>query len=133
MAPVILLAIESSCDETSASIIQDGEILSNIIYTQTIHEKYGGVVPESASRLHIRHILPVVHEAFLQSGIAKEQLSAIAYTQSPGLIGSLLVGASFAKGMAQALDIPLIAVNHMQAHVLSNLIESPRPNFPFYV
>ena len=131
MVPVILLAIESSCDETSASIIQDGQILSNIIYTQTIHEKYGGVVPESASRLHIRHILPVVHEAFLQSGITKEQLSAIAYTQSPGLIGSLLVGASFAKGMAQALDIPLIAVNHMQAHVLSNLIESPRPNFPF--
>jgi len=131
MASVILLAIESSCDETSASVIQDGQILSNIIYTQTIHEKYGGVVPESASRLHIRHILPVVHEAFLQSGITKEQLSAIAYTQSPGLIGSLLVGASFAKGMAQALDIPLIAVNHMQAHVLSNLIDSPRPNFPF--
>jgi N6-L-threonylcarbamoyladenine synthase len=128
---VKILAIESSCDETSASVLVDGVILSNIIYTQTVHEKYGGVVPESASRLHIKHILPVVEEAILQSGIARNEFSAIAYTQSPGLIGSLLVGAGFAKAYAQALDIPTIAVNHMQAHILSNLIEDPKPAFPF--
>lgn len=128
---VRLLAIESSCDETSAAVLEDGRILSNIIYTQTIHEKYGGVVPESASRLHIRHILPVVEEALNQSGLAKSDLQAVAYTQSPGLIGSLLVGASFAKSFAQALNVPTLAVNHMQAHVLSNLIEEPRPDFPF--
>ncbi|MBL7766078.1 MAG: tRNA (adenosine(37)-N6)-threonylcarbamoyltransferase complex transferase subunit TsaD [Chitinophagaceae bacterium] len=131
MPEVCLLAIESSCDETSAAILSDGQILSNIIYTQTVHEKYGGVIPESASRLHIRHILPVVEEAFLQSGMHKTQLHAVAYTQSPGLIGSLLVGATFAKSFAQALTIPTIAVNHMHAHVLSNLIEEPRPDFPF--
>lgn len=119
---VCLLAIESSCDETSASILVNGQILSNIIYTQKIHEQYGGVVPESASRLHIRHIVPVVEEAFKQSGKSKEDLNAIAYTQSPGLIGSLLVGSCFAKAMAQSLNIPSIAVNHMQAHVVSNLI-----------
>lgn len=130
-SPVRLLAIESSCDETSASVLEDGCILSNVIYTQTIHEKYGGVVPESASRLHIRHMLPVVEEALLQSGLSKKDLQAVAYTQSPGLIGSLLVGASFAKSFAQALGLPTIAVNHMQAHVLSNLIEEPRPEFPF--
>ena len=131
MPSVKLLAIESSCDETSASVLVDGKILSNVIYTQTIHELYGGVVPESASRLHIRHILPVVEEAFKQSGICKNEMNAIAYTQSPGLIGSLLVGASFAKSFAQALKIPTIAVNHMQAHVLANLINDKKPNFPF--
>jgi N6-L-threonylcarbamoyladenine synthase len=131
MPSVKLLAIESSCDETSASVLVDGKILSNVIYTQTIHEQYGGVVPESASRLHIRHILPVVEEAFKQSGISKNEMNAIAYTQSPGLIGSLLVGASFAKSFAQALNIPTIAVNHMQAHVLANLINDKKPNFPF--
>jgi N6-L-threonylcarbamoyladenine synthase len=131
MPSVKLLAIESSCDETSASILVDGKILSNVIYTQTIHEQYGGVVPESASRLHIRHILPVIEEAFKQSGVSKNELNAVAYTQSPGLIGSLLVGASFAKSFAQALNIPTIAVNHMQAHVLANLINDKKPNFPF--
>jgi N6-L-threonylcarbamoyladenine synthase len=131
MPSVTLLAIESSCDETSASILVDGKILSNVIYTQTIHEQYGGVVPESASRLHIRHILPVIEEAFKQSGVSKNELNAVAYTQSPGLIGSLLVGASFAKSFAQALNIPTIAVNHMQAHVLANLINQKKPNFPF--
>lgn len=131
MNSVTILAIESSCDETSASIIVDGQICSNIICTQTIHEKYGGVIPESASRLHIKNILPVVEEAFWVSGVKKNTLNAVAYTQSPGLIGSLLVGSCFAKSFAQALKIPTIAVNHMQAHVLSNLIENPKPNFPF--
>lgn len=129
--PIILLAIESSCDETSAAIIVDGSIKSNIIYTQKIHEQYGGVVPESASRLHIKHIVPVVEEAFKQSGVSKHDLSAVAYTQSPGLIGSLLVGASFAKSFAQSLTIPVIAVNHMQAHVLSNMIDNSTFQFPF--
>lgn len=131
MEPINILAIESSCDETSASIISNGNILSNVIYTQSIHEKYGGVIPESASRLHIKNILPVVEEAYQVSGIEKNNLNAIAYTQSPGLIGSLLVGSCFAKSYAQALNIPTIAVNHMQAHVLSNLIENPKPAFPF--
>lgn len=129
--PITLLAIESSCDETSAAILVDGKILSNIIYTQTIHEKYGGVVPEEASRLHIRHIVPVVEEAFVQSGISKQEIDAVAYTQSPGLIGSLLVGGCFAKSFAQALGKPTIAVNHMQAHVLSNLLADEKPSFPF--
>ncbi|MBK7762494.1 MAG: tRNA (adenosine(37)-N6)-threonylcarbamoyltransferase complex transferase subunit TsaD [Bacteroidetes bacterium] len=131
MAPVILLAIESSCDETSASVLRDGQILSNVIYTQSVHEKYGGVVPEEASRLHSKHIIPVVHEALLQSGLSKHDLQAIAYTQSPGLIGSLLVGACFAKSLAQSLALPSIAVQHMQAHVLSNLIGDKTPGFPF--
>jgi N6-L-threonylcarbamoyladenine synthase len=126
-----LLAIESSCDETSAAVLEDGKILSNIIYTQTIHEKYGGVVPEEASRLHIKHILPVVEEAFEVSGVPKDKINAVAYTQCPGLIGSLLVGACFAKSFAQALNIPSIAVNHLQAHVLSNLIDEKKPSFPF--
>ncbi|HMN32281.1 MAG TPA: tRNA (adenosine(37)-N6)-threonylcarbamoyltransferase complex transferase subunit TsaD [Chitinophagaceae bacterium] len=131
MSAIKILAIESSCDETSAAVIIDGKIMSNIICTQAIHEKYGGVIPESASRLHIKNIMPVVLEAMEKSNTTKPELSAIAYTQSPGLIGSLLVGSCFAKSMAQALSIPTIAVNHMQAHVLSNLIESPTPNFPF--
>lgn len=129
--PITLLAIESSCDETSAAVLVDGKVLSNIIYTQTVHEKYGGVVPEEASRLHIRHIVPVVEEAFVQSGISKQSIDAVAYTQSPGLIGSLLVGGCFAKSFAQALGKPTIAVNHMQAHVLSNLLGDEKPSFPF--
>jgi N6-L-threonylcarbamoyladenine synthase len=131
MEPIKILAIESSCDETSASILVDGKVLSNVICTQAIHEKYGGVIPESASRLHIRNILPVVEEAFAISGIAKNDLHAVAYTKSPGLIGSLLVGSCFAKSYAMALGIPTIAVNHMEAHVLSNLIDNPQPAFPF--
>jgi N6-L-threonylcarbamoyladenine synthase len=111
--------------------LRDGKILSNVIYTQSVHEKYGGVIPEEASRLHSRHILPVVEEAFIQSGIKKNEVDAVAYTQSPGLIGSLLVGACFAKSFAQALGISTIAVNHMQAHVLSNLIADEKPSFPF--
>jgi N6-L-threonylcarbamoyladenine synthase len=128
---ICLLGIESSCDETSAAVMQGGRVLSNVIYTQKVHEKYGGVIPESASRLHIRHILPVIQEALDQAGKKPADLQAIAYTRAPGLIGSLLVGAGVAKAMAQALGIPTLAVNHMRAHVLSNLIEDPAPEFPF--
>lgn len=126
-----ILAIESSCDETSAAIISNGRVLSNIIATQSVHEQYGGVVPEIASRAHLQNIVPVVHQALEQAGLSKSQLEAIAFTQAPGLMGSLLVGASFAKGMAQALNIPLITVHHMQAHVLAHLIDDPKPDFPF--
>lgn len=128
---VTLLAIESSCDETGASVIQDGRILSNIIAGQPVHERYGGVVPELASRAHLQHIIPVVQSALEQAGTRKEDLSAIAFTRSPGLIGALLVGSGFAHSMAQALGLPLIGINHLQAHVLSNLIREPRPSFPF--
>lgn len=128
---VIILAIESSCDDTSVAVIKDGIVLSNVIQSQLIHKLHGGVIPESASRLHIKYIVDVTEQALKIANIEKKQLNAIAYTQSPGLIGSLLVGACFAKGMAQTLDIPLITVNHIQAHVLSNLIESPKPDFPF--
>jgi N6-L-threonylcarbamoyladenine synthase len=135
MQPVIL-AIESSCDETSASVISNGKVLNNIIATQAVHQKYGGVVPELASRAHQQNIVAVVEEALLTSGISKTDLNAIAFTRGPGLIGSLLVGVSFAKGMALALDLPLIEVNHMQAHVLAHFIseqgkEKQRPVFPF--
>lgn len=126
-----ILAIESSCDETSAAVISDGKILNNIIATQSVHEKYGGVVPELASRAHQQHLIPVVHEAIDSSGISKHELSAIAFTRGPGLMGSLLVGVSFAKSLAFALDIPLIDVNHMQAHILAHFIDEPKPNFPF--
>lgn len=126
-----ILAIESSCDETSAAVISDGKILNNIIATQSVHEKYGGVVPELASRAHQQHLIPVVHEAIYSSGIGKQELSAIAFTRGPGLMGSLLVGVSFAKSLAFALDIPLIDVNHMQAHILAHFIDDPKPNFPF--
>ena len=112
--PLHLLAIESSCDETSASVCTDGRILSNIIATQKIHEQYGGVVPELASRAHMQNIVPVVDAALSKAGITSADLSAIAFTHSPGLIGALLVGAGFAKSMALALDIPLISVHHMQ-------------------
>ncbi|UJP65004.1 tRNA (adenosine(37)-N6)-threonylcarbamoyltransferase complex transferase subunit TsaD [Mongoliitalea daihaiensis] len=126
-----ILAIESSCDETSAAIISDGKVLNNIIATQSVHEKYGGVVPELASRAHQQHLIPVIHEAIQSSGIPKEELSAVAFTRGPGLMGSLMVGVSFAKAMAFALDIPLIEVNHMQAHILAHFIEDPKPTFPF--
>ncbi|MCE2656068.1 MAG: tRNA (adenosine(37)-N6)-threonylcarbamoyltransferase complex transferase subunit TsaD [Sediminibacterium sp.] len=134
---ITLLAIESSCDETAASVIVDGQILSNFIANQTVHEKYGGVVPELASRAHMENIVPVVDAALkkafpeLSRNEQLAKLNAIAFTQAPGLIGSLLVGAQFAKSMALALNIPLIAVHHMQAHVLANLIDDPKPNYPF--
>ena len=130
MRPIIL-AIESSCDETSASIIQQGKVLNNVIASQSIHQKYGGVVPELASRAHQQNILLVVNEAFATSGITPKELDAIAFTRGPGLMGSLLVGVSFAKGMALALNRPLIEVNHMEAHVLAHFIEEPKPPFPF--
>ncbi|HVW61327.1 MAG TPA: tRNA (adenosine(37)-N6)-threonylcarbamoyltransferase complex transferase subunit TsaD [Puia sp.] len=129
--PVTILAIESSCDETSCAICRDGLILSNIIAGQAIHEQYGGVVPELASRAHMQNIVPVVDAALKKAGCDQSALTAIAFTQSPGLIGSLLVGAQFAKSLALALDIPLLAIHHMQAHVLANLIPAERPDFPF--
>jgi N6-L-threonylcarbamoyladenine synthase len=128
---ISILAIESSCDETSASIIVNGKVLNNIVATQSVHEKYGGVVPELASRAHQENLIPVVHEALSGAGISKNELSAVAVTSGPGLMGSLLVGVSFAKSFAKTLNLPLIDVNHMQAHVLAHFIEEPRPNFPF--
>jgi len=128
---ISILAIESSCDETSASIIVNGKVLNNIVATQSVHEKYGGVVPELASRAHQENLIPVVHEALSGAGISKQDLSAIAVTRGPGLMGSLLVGVSFAKAFAKFLNIPLIDVNHMQAHVLAHFIAEPRPKFPF--
>jgi N6-L-threonylcarbamoyladenine synthase len=126
-----ILAIESSCDETSAAVIVGGRVLSNIIAGQKIHEKYGGVVPELASREHQKHIIPVVMAALDEAKISLQDLDAIAFTRGPGLLGALLVGVSFAKSLALALDIPLIEVNHMQAHVLAHFIDEPRPKFPF--
>ncbi|HXB93161.1 MAG TPA: tRNA (adenosine(37)-N6)-threonylcarbamoyltransferase complex transferase subunit TsaD [Puia sp.] len=126
-----ILAIESSCDETSCAISRDGFILSNIIAGQAIHEQYGGVVPELASRAHIQNIVPVVDAALKAADTRLSDLQAIAFTESPGLIGSLLVGSQFAKSLALALDIPILAVHHMQAHVLANLIPVERPSFPF--
>ena len=128
---VTILAIESSCDDTSASVIINGNVITNIVATQQVHEKYGGVVPELASRAHQQNIIPVIEEAIKTAGIEKKQLSAIAFTKGPGLLGALLVGCSFAKGMAMGLNIPLIGVNHMQAHILAHFIEKPRPEFPF--
>ncbi len=125
-----ILAIESSCDETSAAVIQNGKVLSNHIATQKVHERFGGVVPELASRAHMQNIVPVVEAAINDSGLGKHDFNAVAFTQSPGLLGSLLVGACFAKSFAQASSIPLIAVHHMQAHVLAHFIESA-PEFPF--
>ena len=127
----IILAIESSCDETSAAIIAGGKLVNNIIATQRIHESYGGVVPELASRAHQQNIVPVVSEALKQANIEAKDLSAIAFTRGPGLLGSLLVGASFAKGLALSLNVPLIEINHMQAHILAHFIEDPKPTFPF--
>src|SRR5690606_17680235 len=131
MVNINILAIESSCDETSASIISDGKVLNNIIATQSVHEKYGGVVPELASREHQQHLIPVVSEAIRTSGLAKKDLSAVAFTRGPGLMGALMVGVSFAKAFAYAIDKPLIEVNHMQAHILAHFIEEPKPDFPF--
>jgi N6-L-threonylcarbamoyladenine synthase len=138
---VTILAIESSCDETSASICVDGKILSNYIANQTVHEQYGGVVPELASRAHMQNIVPVVDAAINEASknnprqvgapLTIHNIDAIAFTQAPGLIGSLLVGAQFAKSLALALNKPLIAVHHMQAHVLANLLGDPKPEFPF--
>lgn len=128
---ISILAIESSCDETSASIILNGKVLNNIVATQSVHEKYGGVVPELASRAHQENLIPVVHEAISSSGISKEDLSAVAFTRGPGLMGSLLVGVSFAKAFARSLNVPLIDVNHMQAHILAHFIDDPMPSFPF--
>lgn len=126
-----ILAIESSCDETSAAILHNGNILANIIAGQTVHEKYGGVVPELASRAHQQNIVPVVDVALKEAGVSREQLTAVAFTRGPGLLGSLLVGVTFAKSLALALDIPLIEVNHMDAHVLAHFIDNPKPSFPF--
>lgn len=130
MKPTIL-AIESSCDETSAAIIKNGKVLNNIIATQSVHKNYGGVVPELASRAHQQNIVPVVKSAIEGAGLSKKELDAVAFTRGPGLLGALLVGTSFAKSMAMALDIPLIEVNHMQAHVLAHFIDEPHPTFPF--
>jgi len=122
MSSITILGIESSCDDTSASIIRDGVMLSNIIASQSVHAQYGGVVPELASRAHQQNIIPVVHEALKTAGVDKIELSGIAFTRGPGLLGSLLVGTSFAKGFAQALNVPLLDVNHLQAHVLAHFI-----------
>ncbi|MFA5619326.1 MAG: tRNA (adenosine(37)-N6)-threonylcarbamoyltransferase complex transferase subunit TsaD [Weeksellaceae bacterium] len=133
-ASPIILGIESSCDDTGAAVIQGNRILSNVIANQKIHQNYGGVVPELASRAHQQHIVPVVHEALRQAGIERQALQAIAFTRGPGLMGSLLVGSSFAKSLSMALDIPLIEVNHMQAHILAHFIEDANdvaPKFPF--
>ncbi len=130
----IILGIESSCDDTAASVIQNRKILSNVIANQKIHQSYGGVVPELASRAHQQNIVPVVNEALKQAGIERNQLSAIAFTRGPGLMGSLLVGSSFAKSLSMALEIPLIEVNHMQGHILAHFIEDANessPEFPF--
>lgn len=129
--PVYLLAIESSCDDTSAAVFRNDENLANLVATQDIHRLYGGVVPEMASRAHLQNIIPVVDAAMQKAGINLDQLNAIAFTRGPGLIGSLLVGATFAKGLALTLGLPLIEVNHMQAHVLAHFIEDPKPSFPF--
>jgi len=131
---VFILAIESSCDDTAAAVLQNDKVLSNVVANQLIHNQYGGVVPELASRAHQQNIVPVIDAALREAKIRKEQLSAIAFTQGPGLMGSLLVGSSFAKSMALALQIPLIAVNHMQAHVLAHFIDEEgfeKPSFPF--
>lgn len=129
-----ILGIESSCDDTAAAVLCNGEIISNIVATQEIHQKYGGVVPELASRTHQQNIVPVIHQALAEANITKKELSAIAFTRGPGLMGSLLVGTSFAKSLALGLDIPLLEVNHMQAHILAHFIEEEefeKPQFPF--
>jgi N6-L-threonylcarbamoyladenine synthase len=127
----VILGIESSCDETSASVCADGVILSNIIANQTIHEAYGGVVPELASRVHQQNIVPAVQQALLNAKVNKNDIDAVAFTRGPGLLGSLLVGVSFAKAFALAKNLPLIEINHMQAHVLAHFIDDPKPAFPF--
>lgn len=128
---IYILAIESSCDDTAAAVLHNGKILANVVAGQEVHRQYGGVVPELASRAHQQNIVPVVDVALKKAGIQHSQLSAIAFTRGPGLLGSLLVGVSFAKAMALALRIPLIDVHHMQAHVLAHFIDEPTPPFPF--
>ncbi|WP_158730544.1 MULTISPECIES: tRNA (adenosine(37)-N6)-threonylcarbamoyltransferase complex transferase subunit TsaD [unclassified Flavobacterium] len=131
---VFILAIESSCDDTAAAVLKNDKVLSNVVANQLIHNQYGGVVPELASRAHQQNIVPVIDAALKKANIQKEQLSAIAFTQGPGLMGSLLVGSSFAKSLALALNVPLIAINHMQAHVLAHFIDEEgfeKPSFPF--
>ncbi len=133
---IVILGVESSCDDTSAAIIKDGYLLSNVISSQAVHSAYGGVVPELASRAHQQNIIPTIHQAIKTAGIDKHDISAIAYTRGPGLIGSLLVGTSFAKGFSLALNVPLIEVNHLQGHVLAHFIkevgvEPHIPEFPF--
>ena len=131
---IYILGIESSCDDTAAAVIHNGKILSNVVASQKIHEEYGGVVPELASRAHQQNIVPVVDQALVRAGIDKSQLHAVAFTRGPGLMGSLLVGTSFAKSLAYGLNIPLIDVNHMQAHILAHFIDEPgfeKPEFPF--
>ena len=122
MKDIYILGIESSCDDTSAAVLKDGVLLSNVTASQAVHEAYGGVVPELASRAHQQNVVPVVDQAIKKAGITKEQLSAIAFTRGPGLMGSLLVGVSFAKGFARSLGIPLIDVNHLQGHVMAHFI-----------
>ena len=132
--PTYILGIESSCDDTSASVLCDGKVLSNLIANQEIHKSFGGVVPELASRAHQQNIIPVVNQAINNANIDKNQLNAIAYTRGPGLLGSLLVGSSFAKSLSMGLNVPLIEVNHMQAHLLAHFIEdcgNEKPTFPF--
>jgi N6-L-threonylcarbamoyladenine synthase len=129
--PLTILAIESSCDDTSAAIVREGAVLSNKTANQEIHQLYGGVVPEAASRAHLVNILPVVDAAINAAGISKTEIDAVAFTRGPGLIGSLIVGVSFAKGFALSQNLPLIEVNHMMAHVLAHFAEDPKPNFPF--
>jgi len=129
--PLTILAIESSCDDTSAAIVRDGAVLSNKTANQEIHQLYGGVVPEAASRAHLVNILPVVEAAINAAGISKTAIDAVAFTRGPGLIGSLIVGVSFAKGFALSRNLPLIEVNHMMAHVLAHFAEDPKPSFPF--
>ncbi|MCQ2239938.1 MAG: tRNA (adenosine(37)-N6)-threonylcarbamoyltransferase complex transferase subunit TsaD [Bacteroidaceae bacterium] len=136
MSDIIILGIESSCDDTSAAVVKNGVLLSNVTASQAVHESYGGVVPELASRAHQQNVVPVVHEALKRAGVSKEQLSAIAFTRGPGLMGSLLVGVSFAKGLACSLGIPLIDVNHLQGHVLAHFIkesedDNDKPDYPF--
>jgi len=131
---VFILAIESSCDDTAAAVLMNSTVLSNVVARQSIHEQYGGVVPELASRAHQQNIVPVIEVALKKANVSKNQLSAIAFTQGPGLMGSLLVGTSFAKSLAMSLDIPLIAVNHMHAHILAHFIDEDgydKPEFPF--
>ncbi|TCC85834.1 tRNA (adenosine(37)-N6)-threonylcarbamoyltransferase complex transferase subunit TsaD [Pedobacter hiemivivus] len=127
----VILAIESSCDETSVAICNNGKITANVIANQTIHENYGGVIPELASRVHQQNIVPVIQQALTDAKVNKKELNAIAFTRGPGLLGSLLVGVSFAKSFALALDLPLISVNHMHAHILAHFIDDPKPKFPF--
>ncbi|MBE99756.1 tRNA (adenosine(37)-N6)-threonylcarbamoyltransferase complex transferase subunit TsaD [Flavobacterium coralii] len=132
--PLYILAIESSCDDTAAAVLQNEKVLSNVVARQAVHEEYGGVVPELASRAHQQNIVPVIDVALKKAGVERTQLSAVAFTQGPGLMGSLLVGSSFAKSMAMALQVPLIAVNHMQAHILAHFIDEEgydKPTFPF--